>query len=76
MLRRRSKPCVSSFQLEDEGPVVIDAAIPDTILLPTDECFAQEVPEPVYDVITCPKYDLWDSNPGSWLVKEIGRAHV
>jgi hypothetical protein len=28
---------------------VIAAAIPDAMLLPTDECFAQEVPEPVYD---------------------------
>jgi hypothetical protein len=41
---------------------VIAAAIPDTMLLPTDECFAQEVPEPVYDGLTCPKYALWDSN--------------
>jgi hypothetical protein len=40
------------------------------MLLPTDECFAQEVPEPVYDGITCPKYALWDSNPSSWLAKE------
>ena len=38
--------------------------------LPTDEYFAQEVPEPVYDGLTCPKYALWDSNPGSWLTKE------
>jgi hypothetical protein len=43
---------------------------PDAILLPTDECFAQEVPEPVYDGLTCPKYALWNSNPGSWLAKE------
>jgi hypothetical protein len=49
---------------------VIAAAIPDAMLLPTDECFAQEVPEPVYDGLTCPKYALWDSNPGSWLAKE------
>jgi hypothetical protein len=50
---------------------VIDAAIPDAMLLTTDECFAQEVPEPVYDGLTCPKYALWDhSNPGSWLTKE------
>jgi hypothetical protein len=28
-------------------PVVITAAIPDAMLLPTDECFAQEIPEPV-----------------------------
>jgi hypothetical protein len=33
---------------------VIAAAIPDAILLPTDECFAQEVPEPAYDGLTCP----------------------
>jgi hypothetical protein len=39
---------------------VIDAAIPDAMLLTTDECFAQEVPEPVYDGLTCPKYALWD----------------
>ena len=34
----------------------------DAMLLPTDECFAQEVPEPVYDGLACPKYALWDSN--------------
>jgi hypothetical protein len=49
---------------------VIAAAIPDAMLLPTDECFAQEVPEPVYDGLTYPKYALWDSNPDSWLAKE------
>jgi hypothetical protein len=38
-------------------PVVIAAAIPDAMLLPTDGCFAQEVPEHVYDGLTCPKYD-------------------
>jgi hypothetical protein len=37
---------------------VIAAAIPDAMLLPTDECFAKEVPRPVYDGLTCPKYDL------------------
>ena len=41
-------------------PVVIATAIRDAMLLPTDECFAKEVPEPVYDGITCPKYALWD----------------
>jgi hypothetical protein len=51
-------------------PVVIAAAIPDAMLLPTDKCFAQEVPEHVYNSLTCPKYALWDSNPGSWLAKE------
>ena len=45
---------------------MIAAAIPDAMLLLTDECFAQEVPEPVYDGLTCPKYALWDS----WLAKE------
>jgi hypothetical protein len=40
------------------------------MLLPTDEGFAQEVPEPVYDGLTCPKYALWDSNPSSWLANE------
>jgi hypothetical protein len=49
---------------------VIAAAIPDAMLLPTDECFAQKVPEPVCNGLSCPKYALWDSNPGSWLAKE------
>jgi hypothetical protein len=49
---------------------VIAAAIPDAMLLLTDECFAHEVPEPVYDGLTCSKYALRDSNPGSWLAKE------
>jgi hypothetical protein len=49
---------------------VIAAAIRDAMLLPTDECFAQEVPEPVSDGLTCPKYAVWDSNLGSWLTKE------
>ena len=49
---------------------MIAAAIPDAMLLPTDECFAQGVPEPAYDGLTCPKYALWDSNPSSWLAKE------
>jgi hypothetical protein len=49
---------------------VIAAAIPDAILLPTDELFAQEVPEHAYDGLACPKYALWDSNLGSWLAKE------
>jgi hypothetical protein len=52
---------------------VITVAIPDAMLLPTVECFVQEVPEPVYDGLTCPKYALWDSNPGSWLAKN--RSH-
>jgi hypothetical protein len=43
-------PCVSSLQLDVRCPVVIAAAIPDAILLPTDECFAQDVPEHVCDV--------------------------
>ena len=49
---------------------MIAATIPDAMLLPTDECFAQEVPESVFDGLTCPKYALWDSSPGSWLAKE------
>jgi hypothetical protein len=60
---------LASLQLDVGCPVVIVAAIPDAMLLPTDECFAHEVPEPVYG-LTCPKYVLWDSNPGSWLAKE------
>ena len=65
----RLQPCVSSLKL-DVGCPVIAAAIPDAMLLPTDKCFAQEVPEHVCDGLTCPKYALWDSNPGSWLAKE------
>jgi hypothetical protein len=60
----------STLQLDVGYPVVIAAATPDVMLLPTDECFAQEVPEPVYDGLTCPKYALWDSNPASWMAKE------
>ena len=57
--------------ISDVGcPVVIAVAIHDAMLLPTDECFTQKVPEPVYDGLTCPKYALWDSNPGSLLAKE------
>jgi hypothetical protein len=37
---------------------VIDAAIPDTMLLPIDESFAEEVPEPVYDVLTYMFYGI------------------
>jgi hypothetical protein len=43
-------------------PVVIVAAIPDAMLFPTDEWFVQEVPEPEYDGLTCPKYALFNSN--------------
>jgi hypothetical protein len=53
-----------------ECPVVIAAAMLDAMLPPTDESFAHEAPEPVYDGLICPKYALWDSNPGSWLAKE------
>jgi hypothetical protein len=49
---------------------VIVAAIPDAMLLPTDECYAHEVSEPVCDGLTCSKYALWNSSPGSWLAKE------
>jgi hypothetical protein len=42
-------------------PVVIAVAIPDEIMLPTDESFAQEFLEPLCDGLICPKYDLWDS---------------
>jgi hypothetical protein len=49
---------------------VIAAAIPDAMLLSTDECFAQKVTEHAYDGLACPKYALWDSNPGSWLAKD------
>jgi hypothetical protein len=53
---------------------VIAAAILDAMMLKTDECFAQEVPEPVNDALTCPIYALWDSNPGSWLAKEQAKT--
>jgi hypothetical protein len=43
----RPQPCVSSLQLDVGCPVVTAAAMPDAMLLPTDECLAQEVPEPV-----------------------------
>jgi hypothetical protein len=61
----RPQPCVSSLQLVVGCPVVIAAAIPDAMLLPTDECFAQEVPEPVYDGLTCPKYVLPKEDPSN-----------
>jgi hypothetical protein len=68
---QRSLPSVTPTCLVDGlNPVVIAAAIPEAMLLPTDECFARKVPEPVYDGLTCPKCALWDSNPGSWLAKE------
>jgi hypothetical protein len=41
-----------------ECPVVIAAAMLDAMLPPTDESFAQEAPEPVYDDLICPKYAL------------------
>jgi hypothetical protein len=56
-----------ALQLDVGCLVVIAAVIPDAMLLPTDEWFAQEVPEPLYDGLTYPKYALWDSNPGSLL---------
>jgi hypothetical protein len=65
----RNQPCVSSLQLDVGCPVVITASIPDVMLLPTDECFTQEVPQSVYDGLTCPKYALWDSNSGPLLAK-------
>jgi hypothetical protein len=49
----RPQPCVSSLQLDVGCPVVIAAAIPDAMMFPTDECFEHEVPEPVYNDITC-----------------------
>jgi hypothetical protein len=69
----RPQPCISFLQLDVGCSVVIAAAFSDAMLLPTDECFAQEVPEPVCDGLTCPKYTLWDSNPGSWRAK--GQSH-
>ena len=65
----RPQPCISSLQLDVGYTVAIAAPIPDAMLLPTDECVAQQVPEHVYDGLTCPKYTLWDSNPSSWLPK-------
>ena len=51
-------------------PTCLDDGLNPAMLLPTDECFAQEVPENAYDGLACPKYALWDSNLGSWLAKE------
>ncbi len=58
----RLQPCVSSLQLDVGCPVVIAAVILDAMLLPTDEYVAQEVPEPEYDGLACPKYALCDLN--------------
>jgi hypothetical protein len=71
----RPQPCISSLQSDVGCPVVIAAAIPDAMLLPTDKCFAQEVPEPVYNGLSCPKYALWDSNPGSCHGWPRNRSH-
>jgi hypothetical protein len=49
------------------------ASLPVAMLPPTDECFAQEVPEHVYDGLTCPKYALWDSNPGSSSMAQLAK---
>jgi hypothetical protein len=54
---------------------VIAAAISDAMRLPTDECFAQEVTEPAYDGLTCPKYAIWDSNPGSDVLQPVVAPH-
>jgi hypothetical protein len=40
------------------------------VSLMTASWIQSEVPEHLYDGLTCPKYALWDSNPGSWLAKE------
>ena len=50
---------------------MIAAAIPDAMLLQTDECVAQEVPGPVYDGLTCHKYALCDKST-SW---PMNRSH-
>jgi hypothetical protein len=63
---------------------VIAAAIPDAMLLPTDECFAQEVPEPVYDGLTCPNmlYEIqirahdWTRNRSHGFALEVGGEEV
>ena len=74
------QPCVSSLQLDVGGPVVIAAAIPDAILLPTDVCFAQEVPEHAYDGLACPNmlYGIqirahgWPRNTSHGFALEVG----
>jgi isopentenyl phosphate kinase len=45
----------------------VEAVIEVRGVTPGTELCAQEVPEPIYDVLTCSKYALWDSNPGTWL---------
>jgi hypothetical protein len=79
----RHQPCVSSLQLDVGCPVVIAAAIPDAMLLPTDECFPQEVPEPAYDGLTCPNMlhgiqiwaHCWPRNRSHGFALEVGRYY-
>ena len=40
----RPQPCVLSLQLDVGCPVLIAAAIPDAMLLPTDECLHRRFP--------------------------------
>jgi hypothetical protein len=76
----RPQPCVSSLQLDVGCPVVIAAAIPDTMLVPTDECFTQEVPEHAYDGLACPNmlYGIqirahgWPRNTSHGFALEVG----
>jgi hypothetical protein len=78
----RPQPCVSSLQLDIGCPVVIAGVIPDAMLLPTDECLAQEVPAPVYDGLTCPKLYMlygikirahgWPRNRSHGFALEVG----
>jgi hypothetical protein len=70
VLEWQSQPCVSSLLLDSGCPVVIAAAIPCAMLLPTDACFKQEVPGHTYDGLACHKYVLRYSNTGSWLAKK------
>ena len=53
-------PAYHPLQLDVRCFVVIAAAIPDAMMLPTDERFAQDIPEQVYDGLAYPKYAPWN----------------
>jgi hypothetical protein len=64
VISKKHSGCLTfSRQLDVGYHVVMTAAIPDAMLLPTDECFAQEVPEHAYDGLTCLKG--WGRHPST-----------
>jgi len=59
-----------------ECAAVVAATIPDAMVLPIDVRFIQEVQLPVHDGLACPKHNIFDLNPGSWLaMEEKSRLH-